>query len=140
MCVFVCKKERKMRNLETFQILDKFISVCAKCPGRKLWAWCFLGLYCTICGISLQALAFFLARASHGGSSWVRGAGTVWLMLLFSFSTSTGLEISKEHDTDNKNHVNIYTQYSMLRMTVYHLFQRTKNIRSNVNQIKCTLD
>lgn len=100
MCVVVCKKKEEK---DTSQELNKFhFCVCKMSWKEAVSLGIFYGLYCTICGISLQALAFFLARASHGGSSCVRGAGTVWLMLLFSFSTSTGLDISKEHDTNHR--------------------------------------
>lgn len=53
----------------------------------------------TIWGISLHALAFFLARASQGGSSWAKGAVDGLSLLLLSFSTMDVLDSSREQNT-----------------------------------------
>lgn len=54
--------------------------------------------HCTIWGISLQALAFFLASANQGGSSGPRAAGDADSMGRFpSLSEDAEFEISREH-------------------------------------------
>lgn len=50
--------------------------------------------YCTIWGISLQALAFFLARESHGGSAGLHGVIGRLEECLPSFSTAEITDVS----------------------------------------------
>uniref|UniRef100_A0A0E9RQU4 Uncharacterized protein n=1 Tax=Anguilla anguilla TaxID=7936 RepID=A0A0E9RQU4_ANGAN len=75
----------KSQSRKAVTVLIRKLIFCSNCSNANalvsFWGWGnVLDLrelfdYCTVWGISLQALAFFLACASLGGSSWPRGEG-----------------------------------------------------------------
>ncbi len=72
--------------------------ICVGKYREELWSP-YASVHWTIWGISLHALAFFLARASQGGSSCASGAVDGLALLLLSFSTMDVLDSSREQNT-----------------------------------------